>query len=168
MLERRFSRRQTVDLLELGNDEELNRVVDGGGLKAVGRDTQEERFALADVVEWKLAQEIERIGVPSEKAARYADAILGPRLAVHEENALDWIENEAQELLCLICDNELARIFLRNREDGKEVDVGAVKPMLFPTTRCEINVFRVIRPVVYKARQLMKSEIGPSPDGPAS
>jgi hypothetical protein len=114
------------------------------------------------VVVWKLAQAMERIGVPPEKSVRYADAVLGSRLSAHEENALDWIENEAQELFCLICDNELARIFLRNKEDGKEVDVGAVKPMLFPTTRCEINVFRVIRPVVYKARQLTKKKAKPS------
>jgi hypothetical protein len=165
MLERQYSRRQTADLLEMGKEEELNRFLAEGRLGAVGVHTEGETFSLAEVVTCKLAHAIERLGVPSEKAARYADAILGSRLAAHEENALDWIKNEAQELFCLICDNELARIFLRNKEDGKEVDVGAVKPMLFPTTRCEVNVFRVIRPVVYKARQLVKSDAEPVPGG---
>lgn len=165
MLERHFSSHQTVDLLDLGSQEELDRVLSRGELKAAHDDPGGETFTLADIVVWKLAQAIERIGVPPEKAARYADAVLGSRLAAHEENALDWIENEAQELFCLVCDNELARIFLRNKDDGKEVDVGAVKPMLFPTTRCEINVFRVIRPVVYKARQLTKKGAELAPGG---
>ena len=72
----------------------------------------------------------------------------------HDKNALEWIENESQELFCLIADDQLTRIFLRNKEDSKEVDIGAVRPVLFPIITCEINVFRVIRPVVYRARHL--------------
>ena len=68
------------------------------------------------------------------------------------------MENEEQELFCLIEDGQLTRIFLRGKEDPREVDVGAVKPVLFPVTRCEINVFRVIRPVIYKARQMDNSK----------
>ena len=111
-------------------------------------------FVMADVIALRLAQVMSDLGVESAKALRYADAVLGERLRDHDENVVDWIENEAQELFCLIADGQLARIFLRNKEDFKEFDVGAVKPILFPTTRCEINVFRVIRPVVYRARQM--------------
>ncbi len=101
---------------------------------------------------------IAHVGVDSPKAATYAEAILGTRLQAHDKNVVDWIENEAQELFCFIADNQLARIFLRNKDDSKEVDVGAIKPVLFPTTKCEINVFRVIRPVVYRTRQLLGSK----------
>ncbi len=111
-------------------------------------------FAVADVVIMRLAEVIRHLGVEGAKATRYAEAVLGPRLRAHDENVIDWIENEAQELFCLISDGQLSRIYLRNKEDFKEFDVGAVRPVLLPTTRCEINVFRVIRPVVYRVRQL--------------
>jgi len=113
------------------------------------------RFAVADVVMLRLAEVIRQLGVDSRKAIRYSEAVLGSRLCAHDENLVDWIENEAQELFCLISDGQLSRIYLRNKEDFKEFDVGAVRPVLLPTTRCEINVFRVIRPVVFRARQLL-------------
>jgi hypothetical protein len=113
------------------------------------------RFVLADVVMLRLAEVIRNVGVDARKAIRYSEAVLGSRLRAHDENVVDWIENEAQELFCLISDGKLSRIYLRNKEDFKEFDVGAVRPVLLPTTRCEINVFRVIRPVVYRARQLL-------------
>jgi hypothetical protein len=115
-------------------------------------------FRLSDIVLFKLAQALERAGVDPEKAPRYAHAILGSRLSAHDKNLVEWIENESQELFCLIEDYQLARIFLRSKHDGKELDVGAVKPILLPATRCEINVFRVIRPVVYRARQLLSAK----------
>jgi hypothetical protein len=103
----------------------------------------------------KLARLIETLGVDRLKSARYSEAVLSQRIAAHDKNALDWIENEAQELFCLIADRQLARIFLRSKEDFKEMDVGAVKPILLPTTKCEINVFRAIRPVLVRARQIL-------------
>ncbi len=112
------------------------------------------KFKVGDLTIFKLAQVITHTGVDPDKAVRYAEAILGTRMPEDYQNIIEWIENEKQELFCFIADAQLSRIFLRNKEDAKELDVGAVKPVLLPTTRCEINVFRVIRPVIYRARQL--------------
>jgi hypothetical protein len=157
MFQRHVSGEEAVSLLDLRSREQLDQAVARGELKTAKTDAQSDTFLLADVVLFKLAQALRGLGVESEKAQRYAEAVLGARLETHQEKILDWVENEAQELFCLIVDSELARIFLRNKEDGKEVEVGAVKPILFPTTKCEINVFRVIRPVVYRASQLLRT-----------
>lgn len=157
MFQQRVSGDEAVALLDLQGKEQLEQAVARGELKSANADPRSDDFLLADVVLFKLAQTLRGLGVESEKAQRYAEAVLGARLETHQGKILDWVENEAQELYCLIADSELARIFLRNKEDGKEVEVGAVKPILFPTTRCEINVFRVIRPVVYRASQLLKT-----------
>lgn len=156
MFGKRVSASEAAYLLDLQSEEELEQAVDRGEIEASKADSKEGAFLVADIVICKLSQAIARLGVESSKARRYAEAILGSRLVAHDESLLDWIENETQELFCLIADGQLARIFLRNKEDSKEVEVGAVKPVLLPTTMCEINVFRVIRPVVYKASQLLK------------
>ena len=147
-----------VNLLDLKDTVELKQLLADGLLKPAQKVPKGPRFPVADIVFCKLAQVIAHVGVDSPKAATYAEAILGTRLQAHDKNVVDWIENEAQELFCFIADNQLARIFLRNKDDSKEVDVGAIKPVLFPTTKCEINVFRVIRPVVYRTRQLLGSK----------
>jgi hypothetical protein len=145
-------------LLGLNDKSELERMVAEELLKPSREGQKGPLFLVADIVMFRLAQVIAHVGVDSQKAKRYAEAILGTRLQAHDNNVVDWVENEAQELFCLIADNQLARIFLRSKDDSKEVDVGAVKPVLLPTTKCEINVFRVIRPVVLKARQLLGSK----------
>jgi hypothetical protein len=142
-------------LLDLNDKAELKQILAEGLLKPSQKGPKGPRFLVADIVVCKLAQVIAHVGVDSHKAATYAEAILGPRLQAHDKNVVDWIENEAQELFCFIADNQLTRIFLRSKDDSKEVDVGAIKPVLLPTTKCEINVFRVIRPVVYRTRQLL-------------
>ena len=142
-------------LLDLNDKAELKQILADGLLKPAQEGPKGPRFLVADIVVCKLAQAIAHVGVESHKAATYAEAILGTRLQAHDKNVVDWIENEAQELFCFIADNQLTRIFLRNKDDSKEVDVGAIKPVLLPTTKCEINVFRVIRPVVYRTRQLL-------------
>ena len=144
-----------LHLLDLPDKAALEQSVAEGLLKSAKKGSRGQKFLVADIVMFKLAQAIFHVGVEPHKAARYAEAILGTRLQAHDKNVVDWIENEAQELFCFIADDELTRIFLRNKEDSKEVDVGAVKPVLFPTTKCEINVFRVIRPVVFRTRQLL-------------
>lgn len=115
-------------------------------------------FYVRDLVMMKLAQVIEALGVDRLKSGRYSEAVLSQRLSTHDRNAIDWVENETQELFCLIADRQLARIFLRSKEDRKEVDVGAVKPVLLPTTKSEINVFRAIRPVLVRARQVLDAQ----------
>lgn len=149
------SREDAAYLLDLESPEILDEAIAKEVIEPGGKGPQGDRFRLADVVVMRLAQIFRQIGVEEPKAARYAEAVLAARLDAHDENVVDWVENEAQELFCLICDNQLARIFLRSKEDAKEVDVGAVKPVLFPVTKCEVNVFRAIRPVVLKARRLL-------------
>lgn len=155
-----FSRLVNVEraarILDVPESSGLNDTLEKHDVQPAGAGPDGPRFVVADVVMLRLAQVIGDVGVDAPKAMRYADAVLGSRLRDHDANVVDWIENEAQELFCLIADGQLARIYLRNKEDSKEFDVGAVKPVLFPTTRCEINVFRVIRPVVYRARQLLE------------
>ncbi len=146
---------QALHLLDLPDKAQLEQSVAEGLLKPAKESSKGPWFLVADIVMFKLTQAISHVGVEPHKAARYAEAILGTRLQAHDNNVVDWIENETQELFCFIADNQLTRIFLRNKEDSKEVDVGAVKPVLFPTTKCEINVFRVIRPVVFRTRQLL-------------
>jgi hypothetical protein len=158
MFGKRVSASDAVHLLDFRSEEELAQAVDRGEIEASKGDNEDDAFLIADIVVCKLSQAIASLGVDSSKACRYAEAILSSRLVAHDESVLDWVENETQELFCLIADGQLARIFLRNKEDSKEVEVGAVKPVLLPTTMCEINVFRVIRPVIYKASQLLKSE----------
>ncbi len=141
-------------LLDVMGAEDLARAVEAGELKTAEHGSGGPAVLLADVAKFKLAQVMVGLGVGREKAARYAEAVLGPRLEAEEPDALAWVEDETQELFCQIADNQLARIFVRFKDDLREVDVGAVKPILLPTTRCEINVSRVIRPIVYRARNL--------------
>lgn len=156
MFSKLVSVEDAVYILDVRDRDALDEAIARGQLKpAEPAKKKNLLFRLSDVVIFKLALVIEHTGVDSEKAARYSEAILGSRLSTHDKNVVEWIENEAQELFCFIADNQLARIFLRSKDDAKEVEVGAVKPVLLPTTRCEINVFRVIRPVVYRARQLL-------------
>ncbi|MDQ7783346.1 MAG: hypothetical protein RDU20_10730 [Desulfomonilaceae bacterium] len=155
MFSRLISAESAAYILDFQETSRIQQAVDRREITPAGAGPDGPRFAVADVVMMRLAEVIRRLGVDDRKAVRYSEAILGTRLRAHDENLVDWIENEAQELFCLISDGQLSRIYLRNKEDFKEFDVGAVKPVLFPTTRCEINVFRVIRPVVYRARQLL-------------
>jgi hypothetical protein len=158
MFSRLVSREDVVYLLDLENSVELNEAIDREELKLAKSGPTGDRVRVGDVVMFKLAQVMRGLGVDSEKSVRYAEAVLSSRLVAHDANLLEWVENETQELFCLIADGQLARIFLRNKDDFREIQVGAVKPVLFPSTRCEINVFRVIRPVIYRARQLLGKE----------
>jgi hypothetical protein len=151
MLSRLVSSEDAAYLLDMKSPEDFNDVVARASLLPSKQSPKGHQYRIADVIMLKLAQVIGQVGVSAEKAMRYADAILSPRLPKREQTAVEWVENEAQELFCLIADGELSRIFLRDKEDYKELDVGAVKPVLFPTVVSEINVFRVIRPVIHKA-----------------
>lgn len=155
MLSRLVSGDDAAYLLDMTSLEGFNEPAAFGSLTPVKQGPKGPRYRVTDVIIFKLAQAIGQVGVSSGKAMRYAEAILIPRLTKHDKTSMEWIENETQELFCLIADGELSRIFLRNREDDKELDVGAVKPVLLPTVVSEINVFRVIRPVIRKARHLL-------------
>lgn len=112
-----------------------------------------ETFSLKDALILKLAASLLAIGVDRSKALSYSEAVLGSHLAKGWNDFQELIEDDNQELYCLIEDSQLARIFLRAKDDGREFDIGAVKPVLLPTTRCEINVCRAIRPVIYRAQK---------------
>jgi len=155
MLRRLVTRKKAVELLGLSDSKRLIAAVSDGTLKIAEGHSKPQRFRVMDIVLLKLSFALMDVGVQPAKAARYSEAILGERLKEHERNTPEWIENEAQDLFCQIEDGELARIFLRGKEDLREVEVGAVKPVLLPTTRCEINVFRVIRPVSFRALELI-------------
>jgi len=158
MLSKMVDAEQAADLLDLEDMAELDRAVAAGTLEAVKKGRNAARYRLSHIIVYRLAAVMGQVGVEFEKAFRYAEAVLGQRLEAHGKNPVEWVENEEQELFCLIEDGQLTRIFLRGKEDPREVDVGAVKPVLFPTTRCEINVFRVIRPVILKARHLPQTK----------
>lgn len=158
MLDRRVNAQQAAQVLDLESAAEIEEAVAAGLLTPIKPVRKRTAFKVEDLLVYKLATVIQRVGVDADKARRYAEAVLSERITVNEDNLVDWVENEAQELFCLICDNQLARIYLRNKDDGREIDVGAVKPVLLPVTRCEINVFRAIRPVVLMARQVLTGQ----------
>lgn len=158
MFSRLVSREDAAYLLDLQDPLDLDEVLADGELLPAKGSPMGDRIRVGDVVMFKLAEVMRGLGVEKEKSIRYAEAVLGSRLLAHDANLMEWVENETQDLLCLVADGELARIYLRNKEDFREVEVGAVKPVLFPATLCEINVFRVIRPVIYRARQLLGKE----------
>jgi len=158
MLDRRVNAQEAAQVLDLESTAALEDAVAGGLLTPVKTVRKGRAFTLGELLIYKLATVIRSVGVDAEKARRYAQAVLNERVTANEDNLVDWVENEAQELFCLICDNQLARIYLRNKDDGREIDVGAVKPVLLPITRCEVNVFRAIRPVVVKARHVLTTQ----------
>jgi hypothetical protein len=158
MFSRLVSCEDAAYLLDLESAADLSQAVAGGELQVAKSGPMGDRVRVGDVVMFRLAQVMRGLGVESEKSVRYAEAVLSSRLVAHDANLMEWVENETQELFCMIADGQLARIFLRNKDDFRELEVGAVKPVLFPATRCEINVFRIIRPVIYRARQLLGKE----------
>jgi hypothetical protein len=158
MFNQLVSPEEVVRLLAISDPSEVEQAISQGELGPEVKSDQGHGFRLGDVVTFELSRVIRALGVDDKKSLRYAEAILASRLAEHDETVLDWIENESQELFCLIADKQLARIYLRDKESAKEVDVGAVRPVLFPITQCEINVFRVIRPVIYRAKDLLAKE----------
>lgn len=155
MLTRPVNSDQAVHILEMDGVERLQGIVRAGEFRATGNG---ENLVLKDLLTIRLAQIFSHMGVPVPKAFAYAEAVLDSRLPQDHESLLEWIENENQELFCSIADDQLTRIFLRSHDGQKEVDVGAVRPELFPTTRCEVNVFRAIRPVVFKARKILDAK----------
>ena len=154
MFSRLVSVEQAAHLLDLEDGPALPKALAGAGVEPAKKKGKAAHYRVGDIVMFKLAQMISHMGVDTEKALIYAATILESRLETHDRHLLEWIENETQELFCLIADDQLARIFLRNKEDDREIDVAAIKPILFPVTLCEINVFRVIRPVILRAQQL--------------
>jgi hypothetical protein len=152
-----------MELLGIGRLDEVEEIL--RGISEVREEplNASEGLDLDDLLIVSLAQTMIGLGVSPGKAGKYSDAVLRERLAAHADRLVQWIENETQELFCTLADKELSRIFLRHTEDQKEVDVGAIKPVLLPTTTCEINVFRVIRPIVIRSGKLLGSRLARVP-----
>ena len=139
-------------LLEIQSEDEVVRILRSVSSADPETSAGQLNFLFRDVLSCALARVIEKVGVQWKKACSYAEAVLHT-LIFSDEGATSVLEDETQELYCLVGDFQLVRIFLRSREDGKEVDVGAVKPILFPVTKTEINVTRALRPILYRARK---------------
>lgn len=155
MFSRLVSHDDAAYILDPDDLSQLDRAIARGQIQPAKVSARGNRFRLGDLIICRLALVLYGLGVDAQKADRYARAVLASRLAEHDSHMLGWVENEAQELFCLLADQQLCRIYLRSKDDGREVDVGAVRPVLFPAVLSEINVFRVIRPVIYRARQLV-------------
>ncbi len=158
MFSRLLSANDVAFLLDLDINIVQEEILSKGDLKPARKGAKGARYRVGDVVVYQLAQVIQHTGVEAPKAFTYAETILESRLETHDRHVMEWVENETQELFCLIADHQLCRVFLRNKDDSREIDVAAVKPVLLPSTKCEINVFRVIRPVLYRANQLLRSK----------
>ena len=157
MPERLVDEEEVFGLLDMACKEDLALAVRDGLLRPAETGKKGRRFRLGDLLVYELARLMRQVGTETEKSVRYAEAVLTPRLPQGDKNMMEWVENETQELFCLLEDRQLARIFLRGKVDGKMVDVGGVKPVLFPIIRTEINVFRAIRPVIVRARQVKET-----------
>ncbi len=151
---RLLNEEEALFLLDMGRKEDLAKAVESGLLRPADAGKKARRFRLGDLLMYELARFMRQVGTEAQKSVRYAEAVLASRFPEGDKKLLEWVENDSQELFCLLEDRQLARIFLRGKMDGKMVDVGAVKPVLFPTIRTEINVFRAIRPVIVRARQI--------------
>jgi hypothetical protein len=154
MFEQKVRAKDVAFLLDLPSSEELAAVPWGEiGEPAPTKDG----YCLSHIMIFKLAEIMKGLGIEPAKAFRYAEAVLRTSLfSPQEEGLLASLEDETEKLYCQIADNQLARIFVRNADDQKERELGAVKPVLLPTTRCEINVFRAVRPILYRAQRLRK------------
>jgi hypothetical protein len=134
----------------------LDSAESAGIISRVGADSSNTAgYLVMDLVKLQLSQSLSELGVDREKAYVYADAVLSARKTDDQGDIRDWVKEDGDDLYCLIADKQLSRIFLRSSVTGRETDIGAVKPVLLPSTNCEINVTRVIRPFIKKAKQAL-------------
>lgn len=153
-----FKQRVTVEdasrLLDFNTEQDMVDAFASHGMKPFLDPATDGSCDLASLIMLKLSLALEDVGVALEKTLPYAEAILNSAVFSDENLVMQWLNTGSQELHCLLEDGQLARVFLRGEEDDKEIEVAAVKPILLPTTRCEINLSRVIRPIFYRAKQL--------------
>ncbi|MGC8660402.1 MAG: hypothetical protein ACP5U1_15155, partial [Desulfomonilaceae bacterium] len=145
-------------LLDMEELSKLKEAEEKGFINPVNRNAKKESFLIQDLVTLKLAFAIEDMGLAPERAIRYAEAILGVHSSQIFKKTMAWVESDTHELFGLFADKQLSRIFIRSLDDNREIDVGAEKPVLFPTTKCELNVSRTIRPVITRVQHLINSK----------
>lgn len=158
MLSKHVTLEEALDLLDLEDASKLQEAEKKGFIQPANRNSKKESFLIQDLVTLKLAFAIEDMGLASERAIRYAEAILGVHSSQIFNKTIAWVESDTHELFGMFADKQLSRIFIRSLDDNREIEVGAEKPVLFPTTRCELNVSRTVRPVITRTQQMMSSK----------
>jgi hypothetical protein len=158
MLGKNVTTKEALYLVDLESEDKLEQAIKDGLVKPVKGDNKKDLFALHDLVTLKLALSMVDLGLAPGRAIRYAEATLGVGSTQAFNKTMAWIDGETHELFCLLADKQLSRIFLRGIDDNREIDVGAEKPVLFPVSKCELNVSRTIRPMITLAQQLISSQ----------
>lgn len=158
MLGKNVTTKEALYLVDLETEEMLEQAIKDGFIRPVKDDNQKKSFALQDLVTLKLALSMVDLGLSPDRAIRYAEATLGVGSSQAFNKTMAWIDGETHELFCLFADKQLSRIFLRGVDDNREIDVGAEKPVLFPSSKCELNVSRTIRPMITRAQQIVGSQ----------
>jgi len=157
-----FSKYVTVEeavyLLDVDSAEKLEEAESLGLIRRLKPNNKKESLLIQDVVTLKLALCIMDLGLAPDRAIRYAEAVLGVHSTQTFNKAIAWLDGETHELFCMFADKQLSRIFIRSLDDGRELEVGAEKPVLFPISRCELNVSRAVRPVITRTNHLMASK----------
>ena len=158
MLGKNVTTKEALYLVDLESEDKLEQAIKDGLVRPVKGDNKKDLFALHDLVTLKLALSMVDLGLAPGRAIRYAEATLGVGSTQAFNKTMAWIDGETHELFCLLADKQLSRIFLRGIDDNREIDVGAEKPVLFPVSKCELNVSRTIRPMITRAQQLISSQ----------
>ena len=158
MLSKHVTLEEALDLLDLEDASKLQEAEKKGFIQPANRNSKKESFLIQDLVTLKLAFAIEDMGLVPERAIRYAEAILGVHSSQIFNKTIAWVESDTHELFGMFADKQLSRIFIRSLDDNREIEVGAEKPVLFPTTKCELNVSRTVRPVITRTQQMMSSK----------
>ena len=102
MLDRRVNAQQAAQVLDLGSPSAVEEAAAAGLLAPIKSARKGAAFKVEDLLIYRLATVIQSVGVDAKKARRYAEAVLSERITANEDNLVDWVENESQELLCLI------------------------------------------------------------------
>lgn len=158
MLTKHVTAEEALFLLDLDGAQKLEEAERDGLVNPLKRNNKKVSFVIQDLVVLKLALAIVDIGLPPDRAIRYAEAVLGVHSPQTFKKTIAWVDGENHELFCMFADKQLSRIFLRSHDDNREIDVGAEKPVLFPLSICELNVSRIIRPVITRAYHTLNSK----------
>ncbi len=154
MFDKVVNKNTAIALLGLNGEERLESALTSSIVDRVpGGADNVPGYLMMDIIKLQLSESLRELDVDKEKAFVYAHTILSARSLNDETDLKDWLSEDGDDLYCLIEDKQLARVFLRSSLTGREVDIAAVKPVLLPTTKCELNVSRALRPMVKRAIQ---------------
>ncbi len=158
MLTKHVTLEEALLLLDLEDASKLQEAEEKGLIHPVNRNSKKESFLIQDLVTLKLALAILDMGLAPDRAIRYAEAILGVHSSQTFKKTIAWVDSDTHELFGMFADKQLSRIFIRSLDDNREIEVGAEKPVLFPISKCELNVSRTIRPVIARTHHMVNSK----------